>query len=92
MKNRVRQRANRRLKHSEEKVIKCDLHNCAGNKSGCCRILKSNHFGDKVCPFYKTAEQNEKEQKAVMARLIAMDRQDLIELYYGEKAGVGNGR
>lgn len=92
MKNRVRQRANRRLKHSEEKVVKCDLHNCAGNKSGCCRILKSNHFGDKVCPFYKTAEQNEKEQKAVMARLIAMDRQDLIELYYGEKAGVGNGR
>ena len=79
MKNRVRQRANRRLKHSEEKVVKC------------CRILKSNHFGDKVCPFYKTAEQNEKEQKAVMARLIAMDRQDLIELYYGEKAGVGNG-
>jgi hypothetical protein len=91
MKTRVRQRANRRLKHSEEKVVKCDLHNCAGNKSGCCRILKSNHFGDKVCPFYKTAEQNEKEQKAVMARLIAMDRQDLIELYYGEKAGVGNG-
>ena len=91
MKNRVRQRANRRLKHSEEKVVKCDLHNCAGNKSGCCRILKSNHFGDKVCPFYKTAEQNEKEQKAVMARLIAMDRQDLIELYYGEKAGGGKG-
>ena len=87
MKNRERQRANRRLKSAAPAVIKCDLHNCAGNKSGCCRILKSNHFGDKVCPFYKTAEQNEKEQKAVMARLIAMDRQDLIDTYYGGKEG-----
>lgn len=34
MKNRERQRANRRLKRAEEKVVKCDLHNCAGNKSG----------------------------------------------------------
>ena len=65
MKNRERQRANRRLKRAEEKLVKCDLHNCAGNKSGYCRILKSNHFGDKVCPFYKTTEQNEKEKKAV---------------------------
>ena len=85
MKNRERQRA-------EESVVKCDLHNCAGNKSGYCRILKSNHFGDKVCPFYKTAEQNEKEKKAVMARLIAMDRQDLIDTYYGGKeGGAGDG-
>ena len=87
MKNRERQRANRRLKRSEEKVVKCDLHNCAGNKSGYCRILKSNHFGDKVCPFYKPTEQNEKEKKAVMDRLIAMGRQDLIDTYYGGKEG-----
>ena len=87
MKNRERQRANRRLKNTAPAVIKCDLRNCAGNKAGYCRILKSNHFGDKVCPFYKTAEQNEKEKKAVMARLIAMDRQDLIDTYYGGKEG-----
>ena len=87
MKNRERQRANRRLKNTAPAVIKCDLRNCAGNKAGYCRILKSNHFGDKVCPFYKTTEQNEKEKKAVMDRLIAMDRQDLIDTYYGGKEG-----
>ena len=90
MKNRERQRANRRLKNTAPAVIKCDLRNCAGNKAGYCRILKSNHFGDKVCPFYKTTEQNEKEKKAVMARLIAMDRQDLIDTYYGGQEGGGD--
>ena len=71
--------------------IKCNLHNCAGNKDGSCRILNSTDFEGKVCPFFKTAEKNEQERKAVMERLIAMERQDLIELYYGEKAGVSNG-
>ena len=65
----------------------CVRTSCAGNKDGSCRILKSTYTGDKVCPFYKTTEQNEKEKKAVMARLIAMDRQDLIETYYGSKEG-----
>ena len=54
--------------------------------------FQANHFGDKVCPFYKTTEQNEKEKKAVMDRLIAMGRQDLIDTYYGGKeGGVDNG-
>lgn len=89
MKNRKRQRENRKLGST---LPKCDQHSCAGNKYGYCRILKSNHFGDKACPFYKTTEQNEKEKKAVMARLIAMDRQDLIETYYGcKEGGVRNG-
>ena len=35
----------------------------------------------------QTTEQNEKEKKAAMARLIALDRQDLIDTYYGGKEG-----
>ena len=66
----------------------CARTSCTGNsKGGFCRILKSTYFGYKLCPFYKTAEQNEKEKKAVMDRLIAMGRQDLIDTYYGGKEG-----
>lgn len=92
MKNRVRQRANRRLKRVEEKAVKCELHYCAANKDGFCRVLSSNNFGDQMCPFYKTAEHNEKGRKAAMARLIALERYDLIDKYYsGMKGGVNNG-
>ena len=87
MKNRERQRANSKLKGRTV----CLLRQCAGNKDGFCRVLRSTDFEGKGCPFFKTAEQNEQERKAVMERLIAKDRQDLIELYYGEKAGVSNG-
>lgn len=55
--------------------------------------MRTSDFGNKTCPFFKTAEQNEKEKKAVMDRLIALDRQDLIDTYYGgKKGGVDDGR
>ena len=83
MRNRERQRENKLL----EKKVVCPHHRCAGNKEGFCRVLRTSNFGDKMCPFFKTNEQNEKEKKAVMARLIALDRQDLIDTYYGGKKG-----
>ena len=83
MRNRERQRENKRL----EKKVVCPHHRCAGNKEGFCRVLRTSNFGDTMCPFFKTNEQNEKEKKAVMARLIALDRQDLIDTYYGGKKG-----
>ena len=83
MKNRERQRENRRL----EKKVVCPHHRCAGNKESFCRVLRSSNFGDKMCPFFKTTEQNEKEKKAAMARLIALELQDLIDNYYGGKKG-----
>lgn len=83
MKNGERQRENKRL----EMKVACPHYRCAGNKEGFCRVLRSSNFGDKMCPFYKTTEQNEKEKKAAMARLIALDRQDLIDTYYGGKEG-----
>ena len=88
MKNRERQRENRRL----EKKVVCPHHRCAGNKEGFCRVLRSSNFGDKMCPFFKTTEQNGQEKKAVMDRLIANERYDLIETYYGvKKGGVNDG-
>ena len=85
MKNRERQRENRRLK----KKVVCPHNHCASNKDGYCRALRTSDFGDKMCPFFKTTEQNEKEKAAVMARLIALKRYDLIDTYYGgRKVGV----
>lgn len=85
MKNRERQRENRR----RGKNIVCPHHRCAANKEGFCRALRTSNFGGKMCPFFKTTEQNEKENKAVMARLIALERYDLIDTYYGgRKVGV----
>lgn len=59
MKNRERQRENRR----QGKNIVCPHHRCASNKEGFCRALRTSDFGNKTCPFFKTAEQNEKEKK-----------------------------
>lgn len=88
MKNRERQRENQRL----EKKVVCPHHRCAGNKECFCRVLRSSSFGDKMCPFYKATDQNEKEKKAAMARLVALERQDLIDKYYdGKKGGVDDG-
>lgn len=88
MKNRERQHENKRLK----KKVACPHHRCAGNKEGFCRVLRSSNFGDKMCPFYKTIEQNEKERKAAMTRLITLERHDLIDKYYsGKKGGVDDG-
>ena len=89
MKKRERQRENRR----QGKNIVCPHHRCASNKEGFCRALRTSDFGNKSCPFFKTAEQNEKEKKGVIDRLIALDRQDLIDTYYGrKKGGVDDGR
>lgn len=83
MKNRVRQRENKRL----EKEVICPHHRCAGNKEGFCRVLISSNFGGKMCSFYKATDQNEKEKKAAMTRLVALEHQDLIDKYYGGKKG-----
>ena len=88
MKNRECQRENRR----QGKKIVCPQHRCASNKEGFCRALRTSNFGSRMCPFFKTVEQNEKEKKAAIARLIALDRQDLIDTYYGgKKGGVDDG-
>ena len=47
---------------------------------GCCRFVYNQTLA------YRK-EIYEKEKKAVMARLIALDRQDLIDTYYGGKKG-----
>lgn len=91
MRNRERQRERRRENRHKKYAPLCSNTHCASHREGKCMILKNNHFGDKACPFFKTTEQCKKEKKAVTDRLIAMDRQDLIATYYGEKAGVDNG-
>lgn len=40
----------------------CAKEDCAACSGGQCVALTDNDFGGKKCPFYKTREQNEKEQ------------------------------
>lgn len=56
---------------------------CRSRKNGTCRVLKNTDFKGNPCPFYKTAVQNAVECKEATERLIAIERTDLIEKYYG---------
>lgn len=49
MKNRERQRANRKLGSAP----RCNKVNCVSNQVGTCRALQDNNFGKKECPFFK---------------------------------------
>ena len=51
VKNRERQRANRRLKYAVNPP--CDKRNCNRNSDGFCVILTSSDFGERSCPFFK---------------------------------------
>lgn len=88
MKNHEHQREDKR----PEKKVVCPHNRCAGNKDGFCRVLSTSDFGGKMCPFFKTTEQNEEEKKAAIARLIALGRQNLVNTYYsGKDGGVDDG-
>jgi len=84
MRNRDRQRENRRMKRIlEQQKCACSRSDCKSCNNGYCRSLHSTDFGGKPCPFFKTKEQMETEQSAVLARLTELGRHDLIEKYYG---------
>ena len=62
---------------------KCPRKSCAGNRSGVCLILKTNNFGDKDCPFFKTKEQVAEENRRIKTKLIFEERYDILDRYYG---------
>lgn len=64
---------------------------CFAYKDGICRILKDTDFGDRACPFFKTQEQADEDNRRTRERLIAEGRSDLIEKYYLENGGVSDG-
>lgn len=55
VKNRERQRANRRKK--DISYPPCDKLNCNRNSSGFCVLLTSNDFGKRSCPFFKEKQK-----------------------------------
>jgi|GEM_PF-4265613 len=84
MRNRERQRANRRLKRMLERQNRtCNRSDCASCKDGYCNCLDRTDFGGKPCPFFKTGTQVKQEQTTVLARLNQLGRYDLIEKHYG---------
>lgn len=86
MKNRERQRANRR----REGYPNCPNNQCASYRKGVCIVLASNDFGTRACPFFKTTKEAEMEREASLERLVGLGRHDLIRKYK-LKVGENNG-
>lgn len=81
MRNRERQRANRKLKRQEERY--CRRYTCDSNRDGLCIALSNATFDGKPCPFYKTHEQARHDKGAALLHLVEAGRLDLIEKNYG---------
>ena len=62
------------MKNTE--LIKCPevREQCACYKNGDCTLLEKTDFGDKGCPFYKTANQANQEWLESIFRLIALGK------------------
>lgn len=60
-------------------VVKCGRRTCFQNDCKVCKLLIDDP--SQPCPFYKTAEQAEKDKKRAHDRLVKLIRFDLIEKY-----------
>jgi len=87
MRNRERQRANRKKK-VEDEIRRCRRSTCACNSEGYCIALSNATFDGKPCPFYKTHEQARNDKGAALLHLVEAGRLDLIEKNYGGKKDV----
>lgn len=81
MRNRERQRANRKLKRQEERY--CRRYTCDSNRDGLCIALSNTAFDGKSCPFYKSHGQAKIDKGTALLHLVEAGRCDLIEKFYG---------
>ena len=91
MKDRTKQRENRRKKHyfqnKPRALQECQKHpDCASCVFGYCTLLEDVDFGERDCPFYKSKAQFQKDFDASIERLKAIGRMDLIQLYHPKEA------
>lgn len=64
------------------KMPACTRHpDCHAYHYGHCTALYDTNFGNKDCPFYKSALLNRKEQEDCFQKLIDSGRTDLIKIY-----------
>ena len=78
----------------EDKPACCFSHtDCFAFQDWYCMALRDSHFSadengfcqeGAECPFYKTIEENQAEQRACLQRLVHLGRTDLIEKYERE--------
>ena len=53
-------------------ALPCHYHDdCVARQEGKCRILRSNNFGGRDCPFYKNAAHIKADQKLIQNRRAA---------------------
>ena len=89
MKNRERQRENRRRKNEiDPEKIRCSRTTCNNHMNGLCLLLEDTDFNGRPCPFHKTKAEFEEGRAAAHQRLVAMGRSDLLAKYHGGKKNV----
>lgn len=54
----------------------CNVDECFACENGLCLILTSNDFGKRECPFFKTAEQVEREQEYCEMRMAVIKNKE----------------
>ena len=52
----------------------CDKKSCFACEDFSCRILTTNDFGKKECPFYKTNQQVEEEKEYCRKRMAELKK------------------
>lgn len=72
--------------------VKCTYHDdCRSNNNGECVCLNNTDFPNRNdCPFYKTNEQFNNEQRRSIDRLRLLGRWDLLKKYHGIDDGIYN--
>ena len=73
-------------KNYNARMVRCcqdeEMHDCfARNVRGNCAALRNTDYPCGRCPFYKQAAVHAKGQQMVYARLVRLERMDLIMKY-----------
>lgn len=71
--------------HDSQKCA-CDRTDCAANKGACIALVSTDFSEKKSCPFYKSKSQNDAECIAAIERVKGLNRRDILDNYYSQKA------
>ncbi len=63
------------------KTTYCINHECFQNSGHLSCLVLSSSYGSKVCPFFKTQKQVDREREKAHQRLVDLGLDDLIKVY-----------
>ena len=80
-------------KKKEKEFFPCVMEqkDCGACYNGICLALEKVALRDGVCPFYKSAAQQEAEDRKSLEHLVERKRFDLLQKYRGDKEAKNHG-